>query len=184
MKYYIFLICTVMAMHTSAQNSMEGQQRWVYGGDIALAISNNTTIIGAAPTLGYRFTERLTAGGGFLYYYYRFRTTAGDYTTSIYGPSAFGRYTLANGLISEGDRLFFQSDYYLVNTEYLQSYSPSTGEIVYGRDWIPQWFMGGGYYTSLGGNVYGGLMVMWDVIGDSRAPFQNPMIRGGISIGI
>ncbi|WP_306640514.1 hypothetical protein [Sanyastnella coralliicola] len=168
----------------SDNNNMAGQQRWVFGGDIALSFGTNITVIGAAPSVGYRFTERLTAGGGFLYYYYRFRDNLGEFSTSIYGPQLFGRFTAFQDLISDGDRLFLQTDFYNINTEFLQVVETDPLTVEQRRDWVPQWFVGGGYYTSIGGNVFAGLTVMWDVIGDSRAPFQSPLIRGGISFGL
>lgn len=183
MRALITLLLALAGLGATAQTAADEawkQNRWVFGGNAALAFGNNFTVIGAAPTAGYRFTERLTLGAGGLYFYQRWRTFNGVVrATQIYGPQAYGRFNVAQGLISDGDRLFIQSDYYLVSTE---AFSPI--ELDFSRVWVPQWFVGGGYFTQLGGNLFGGIMVMWDVIGDTRAPFPNPMIRAGVSLGL
>ncbi len=173
----LLITCTLFA---EAQDDAWKQNRWVVGGNVALSLGSNFTVIGASPTVGYRLTERFTAGLGGLYFYQRWRTFGGgSYSTQIYGPQAYGRMLIAQDLFSNGDRLFFQTDYYLVSTE---AYSLIDDD--FRRLWLPQWFVGGGYYVRIGGNTFAGLMVMWDVIADSRAPFPNPMIRGGVSIGL
>lgn len=172
----LLMFCTLLA---HAQDDAWKQNRWVFGGNAALAFGTNFTVIGAAPTVGYRFTERITAGGGGLYFYQRWQTFGQARSTQIYGPQAFARIRVANNLISEGDRVFLQSDFYHVNTE-----SFSVFDQGFQRLWVQQWFVGGGYYMQVGRNTFAGLMVMWDVIADRRAPFPNPMIRGGVSFGL
>ncbi len=170
----------VGAFALCAQDDAWKQNRWVFGGNAALAFGNDFTVIGAAPTVGYRFTERFTAGGGGLYFYQRWRTWGGAMrSTQIYGPQAFARIRVANDLFSTGDRLFLQSDYYLVNTESFSRFDNS-----FERIWVQQWFAGAGYFMQVGNNTFAGLMVMWDLIADRRAPFPNPMIRGGVTFGI
>lgn len=183
MRTLCTLLLVLFGFSAAAQTATDDawkQNRWVFGGNAALAFGNTFTVIGAAPTAGYRVTERLTLGAGGLYFYQRWRTFNNQVrSTQIYGPQAYGRFNVAQGLISDGDRLFIQSDYYLVSTE---AFSPL--ELDFSRVWVPQWFVGGGYFTQLGGNLFGGVMVMWDVIGDTRAPFPNPMIRAGVSFGL
>lgn len=182
---FLFFVCACRLLSVaqdgnSSVNGLQGQNRWVFGGNVALSFGSNFTVIGAAPTVGYRFTERLTAGAGALYFYQAGQTFGGQrFDFSIYGPQAFARYVVGQSVISEGDRLAFQSDAYLVNTEVYDPFADT-----FGRDWIPQLFVGGGYFTPVGGRTFMGLMVMWDVIQDRNAPFANPMIRGGVSIGI
>jgi hypothetical protein len=180
MKGIFTLLLLMAGLVLTAQDDAWKQNRWVFGGNAALAFGTDFTVIGAAPTVGYRFTERITAGGGGLYFYQRWRTWGGGMrSTQIYGPQGFARIRLANNLISEGDRLFLQSDYYLVNTEAF-----SLIDQRFDRVWVAQWFVGGGYFMQVGRNMFAGLMVMWDVIDDRRAPFPNPMIRGGVSFGL
>lgn len=183
MRTLLILSACLLSFASFAQekNSIPPEERWVFGGNIALAISTNSTVIGAAPTVGYRVTERLTTGAGFMYFYQSWRSPYGTITNSIYGPQAYARFTAFRDLVSDGDRLFLQSDYYVINTDY---YDALAIEPAWKRGWIPQWYVGGGYYTSLGGRLFGGLTVMWDLIQDRRAPFANPLIQGGISVGI
>lgn len=178
-----FLVAAVLELFAQVQQQPQGLskgERWVFGGNIALGFGNTYTVIGASPTVGYRFTERFTAGAGAIYFYQRWSSAfGGSRSTSIYGPQAFARFQVAQNLFSEGDRLFAQTDYYLVNTE---TYSVVNER--FERLWIQQWFVGGGYYLQIGSRMFAGIMVMWDVIADRRAPFPNPMIRGGVSFGL
>lgn len=176
MKWILSLVLALGLTFCQAQDQkMAPEDRWVFGGNVALGFSNNLTIIGANPTVGYRLTERLTLGAGAAYYYQRFL----NQSTSIYGPQAFGRFLLAQDLLGAGDRLFLQSDYYYISNEAYNFFNEE-----YERIWVPQWFVGGGYYTQLSGRLFAGIIVMWDLIDDRRAAFPNPLIRGGVSIGL
>ena len=186
MRYLFLCICLICATTLSAQKQdkepIPPSERFVYGGNVALSFGTNFTVIGASPTIGYRVTERLTAGVGGMYFYQSWRSPLGGRSSnSLYGPQAYARFMVAQDLINDGDRLFAQSDYYNTNSAY---YDVLQQEPAWTRGWIPQWFVGGGYYTTLGGRMYGGLTVMWDLIQDRNAPFVNPLIQGGVSIGL
>lgn len=177
----VMLLAAELAAQSASQPpSMSPNERWVFGGNVALGFGNTFTVIGASPTIGYRFTERFTAGGGAIYFYQRWSTAfGGSRSTSIYGPQAFARFQIAQDIVREGDRLFAQTDYYLVNTETYNVFNER-----FERLWVQQWFVGGGYYMQVGRRMFAGVMVMWDVVADRRAPFPNPMIRGGVSFGL
>lgn len=181
MKNIVFLVVFLTSLSALGQTSQPkvAGNRWVFSGNVALQFSGTQTLVGASPTAGYRLTERLTAGAGYMYYYYSFRSPGISYSTSIHGPQAYARFSLFDGLLQEGDRLFIQSDYYYVSSQY---FDPFRDTLV--RGWIPQWYVGGGYYANLGGRLYAGLSVMFDLIDDPNAAFPNPMIGGGISIGL
>lgn len=179
MKKTLTVLLVFVCLAGYAQDDAWKQNRWVFGGNAALAFGTDLTVIGAAPTVGYRLTERFTAGGGGLYFYQRWRTFGGMRSTQIYGPQAFARFRVANDLFQTGDRLFLQSDYYLVNTESFSQFDQD-----FERVWVEQWFVGGGYFMQIGNNMFAGLLVMWDLVADRRAPFPNPMIRGGVTFGI
>lgn len=149
--------------------------RWVFGGNVS-AVFGNTTFVGANPSIGYRLTPKLTAGAGGMYYYWK---PGGFSGTSIYGPTSFMRLNIGQSLFTEGDRLFAQTDYYVLNT---RVYNPIADQ--FNRDWIQQFFVGGGYYLRIGQNVFAGVTVQVDLIQDPNSFFQSPFIGGGISVGL
>lgn len=169
--------CSNHAFSQAKENEkpkVEGN-RWVFGGNIS-AQFGNTTFVGANPSVGYRLTNRLTAGAGGMYYYWDQRGFEG---ASIYGPTMYARMGIANNLLSEGDRLFAQTDFYYLNVPTYNLFDlPNT------RTWVPQWFVGGGYYLQIGNNVYAGLTVQYDIIQDPNAFFGSTFIGGGISVGL
>ncbi|MDP4827900.1 MAG: hypothetical protein NWR73_09455 [Flavobacteriales bacterium] len=174
----VFVACTLIAFGQQKEPKVSGN-RWVFGGNVALSFTTNGFLIGASPTVGYRFTERLTAGGGGLYYYQSIRGFGQNYTASIYGPQLYARFVVGQSILQDGDRLFLQSDYYNINSKY---YNPLNDE--FSRIWVPQWYVGGGYFFQIGNNVFAGVNIMYDLIDDPNAAFPNPMIQGGISVGL
>ncbi len=77
----------------------------VIGGSVSLSFGT-TTFIYLAPTVGYKFTDNLIAGPGFIYQYTKFnQITQGntilreEFESSIYGPKAFFNYILADRFI-------------------------------------------------------------------------------------
>lgn len=175
------LVLTALSFNSTEAYSQEKEKpkvegnRWVFGGNIS-AQFGNTTFVGANPTVGYRLTNKLTAGAGGMYYYWKPGAFEG---TSIYGPTLYSRLMIANDLLSEGDRLFAQTDFYYLNT---RSFNPFADQ--FERTWVPQWFVGGGYYLQVGNNVFIGATVQYDLIQDPNAFFNPLFIGGGISVGL
>lgn len=174
----LFILSALFANAQEKEPKVAGN-RWVFGGNVALSFSGNGLLVGASPTVGYRITERLTAGGGGMYYYQQFRSNGFSYESSIYGPQAYVRFVVGEGILQSNDRLFLQTDYYNINSKYYNFQSEA-----FARIWVPQWYVGGGYFMEIGNNVFIGLNVMYDLIDDSRAAFPNPLIQGGITFGI
>jgi len=177
----ILLVLTVVSFCSTDAISQENEKpnvegnRWVFGGNIS-AQFGNTTFLGANPTVGYRLTNRITAGAGGMYYYWKPGTFEG---TSIYGPTLYSRIMIASSLLSEGDRLFAQTDFYYLNTRSFNYFADQ-----FERTWVPQWFVGGGYYIQVGNNVFLGATVQYDLIQDPNAFFNSVFIGGGISVGL
>lgn len=142
------------------------------GGDIS-ANFGTVTLIGASPLIGYRITERWSAGIGGTYLYFAQNIDGfGRYSTSIYGGNVFSRYLIT-------DQIFAQSEYHILNLEAYDFVSNSLG-----RKNIPIWYVGGGYRQQIGGNSFIMIMVLLDLIDDINSPYSNPQIRGGISVGL
>jgi hypothetical protein len=130
------------------------------GGNFGLQFGT-VTYIDISPMVGYRFTDRFTAGPGFTYRYLKVRGFEGS---SIYGGSAFARYLI-------GSQFFVQSQYESLNTPYY----PGNGEER--RDWVSGFFVGGGLYQSLGRRGAVLLSAMYNLMYDNvRSPYNSPWV--------
>ncbi len=109
--------------------------KWAPGGNFSLQFGT-ITYVEVSPMVGYRFTDKFTAGPGFTYRYFKIR---GFEASSIYGPRAFARYVI-------GRQFFVQSEY-----ENL-SVAIATGDPrePITREWVPGLFIGGGLFQPIG----------------------------------
>ncbi len=68
--------------------------RLVFGGDIGLSVGNYT-YVNVSPAVGYRITDRLTAGLGPIYIYQSDKYY--DYESSMYGVKLITSFTVLRG---------------------------------------------------------------------------------------
>lgn len=151
------------------------RERIVFGSDFGLSFGT-FTYIKLAPTVGYRITNRFTAGLGPIYIYARDKYY--DYETSIYGGKAYGLFVIYQGTQKEnnygiGDLMLYAENE-VINTE---RYKPS------GRIWIDNLLLGGGLYQSLGGRFGVSILVLWDVTQNIYSPYyrSNPVFKFGFN---
>lgn len=181
MKRIIVLALLALSLQGTSQKE-EGQKgfdpdRLFFGGDITLNISSGITAIGASPLVGYRITDRWSAGVGVTYLYYSVDFgLAGKYSTSIYGGNVFTRVFVI-------DNIFAQTEFHIVNTDAAE-YDPVADEVSIVRRNVPLWYVGGGVRIPMGGNAFGAITGMWDLIDDPYSPYANPNIRIGFIFGL
>jgi hypothetical protein len=156
------------------------QNRIFFGGGLGLQFGS-VTYIEVSPIVGYRVTEKLSAGAGLRYIYSKynddyFSNLSRGYETSIYGWSVFGRYFII-------PNLFAHAEFEMLNLEVPTGIS-STGEYKLDRDWISSTFVGGGYAQPLGGRSAILLSVLWNLTEETYTPYSNPLFRVGITVGL
>lgn len=173
MKKLIFFSLILFTFEASAQyeaaSSGSGGDKWYTGGGIVLSFSNNFTAVGVNPILGYNFTEKLSAGVGANISYFK----SGSYATTIVGGNLFSRYLIT-------DAIFAQTEFHMTSVD-VAAFAIDDSESK--REWIPAWFIGGGYRESIGDNIFINLTVLFDIIDDPKSPYSNPYITGGVSVG-
>ncbi|MFT4679513.1 MAG: hypothetical protein ACI84C_000400 [Flavobacteriales bacterium] len=152
------------------------KDRLYFGGGIQASFGNQVTVLGLAPLVGYKWTDKFSTGLGINYTYFSVRSSVGRLTSSIYGGHVFGRYIFF-------ENFFAQSEFHLVSSDVPQ-YDDLTRTFTQGRLTIPMLYVGAGYRVSLGGRVYATLSVLYDVIDHRYSPYSNPFMRGGIAIGL
>lgn len=141
--------------------------RVYYGGGLGLQFGT-LTMINISPDIGYKITQRYSAGIGLRYIYFADRRYIPAVTSSIYGASVFNRFLITSFL-------FAHAEYEVLNGAW--DYSTSR------RFFIANVWVGGGIRQSVGGAGLN-LMILWNINKSPYSPFPSPQIRGGISIGI
>jgi hypothetical protein len=93
-------------------------RRLTFGGNIWPQFGNPTRI-DIQPLLGYRFTNKLTAGVGVNYHYYRIKfqnSAIPPFKQSFYGGRAFGQYSVIDGLFLWAEVDGTQGNYFNIET--------------------------------------------------------------------
>jgi hypothetical protein len=158
------------------QKPAKKQQAPIYkrvylGGHMSLTVGSYTRI-GVYPLLGYKFTPKLSGGLKIGYEYVRDNRYASTYESSNYGGSIFARYRVI-------PRLYLHVEYEQFSYELYNSDGTSN------REWVPFFYVGGGYSQPLGRHVWLTAQVLFDVLQDERSPYNrwDPIFSVGVAAG-
>jgi hypothetical protein len=138
------------------------------GGNLGLQFGT-VTFIDVSPLIGYRFTNKISAGVGVTYQYYHYRDKLYDFETNVYGGKVFGRYNFT-------DYLFGHVEYEYLN---LEAYDYQRRRVDVGS-----LLAGGGYIQRIGQNSGIVAMILYNFTESVYTPYQNPIIRVGVIIGL
>jgi hypothetical protein len=150
--------------------------RVVFGGNFGASFSSNESVVALSPSVGYRITERLTAGTGVIYQYNRIKLPPYDFTFHNYGARFYGTYQLLPAVI-------LHTEYELLELEYITVNASGVPDGTLRRQ-IGSFFVGGGYRQNLGGNSVVDIMVLYNLTESAYTPYSNPIIRIGFGIGL
>jgi hypothetical protein len=143
------------------------KERVVLGGNLGLAFGTNT-FLQVAPQVGYRLTPNFMAGVGGGYTYYKYGNFGAE---SLYSISGWSRLNVFEGI-------FLCTELESVNCTVYDRYNRAT------RENVPLWLVGLGYASGSGDGLGVSMQLMFDLIGDTRSPYANPLIRGGVLFAI
>ncbi len=136
------------------------------GGGIG-ATFGDLTYFEISPTVGYYLTDNILAGIGGTYIYYS--DNVNKYKTNIYGGSIFTQYLFKDiPILAHAETNLM--NYFSYNR---QERINAVGV-----------FLGGGLKQQMGGRSYLSILVLWDINETQDSFYPNPIIRGGISIGL
>lgn len=135
-----------------------------FGGNLGVQFGTITNI-DVSPLIGYEITQRLSAGLGATYKYYK--NNSYDISTYIYGGRVFSRIQIFKMLF-----LHFEIEPLNIEDFYFDY-----GE----RKWITNVNVGAGYVQPLGKRSSINLMVLWNINETTLSPYENPIIRVGFS---
>jgi hypothetical protein len=141
--------------------------RVTVGGGLG-ATFGDLTYFEISPTVGYYLTDQLLAGVGATYIYYS--DNIYKYKTNIYGGTIFTQY-------------LFKDMPILAHAETnLMNYFSFDRQARINAIGV---FLGGGLKQQIGdGRSYLSILILWDVNESKDSFYPNPIIRGGISIGL
>jgi len=161
-KYTTLIVLLLLAGLLSAQETETRlSDKLFLGGSFGLQFGTETQIA-LYPQVGYKITPKLIVGLGATYKYYN--NSAYEYSTSIYGGSAFSRFIVL-------PEFFLHAE-----LEYM-SFEPWGAE----RRWVTPVLLGGGYRQPFGERAAATLSILWDVNESAFSPYQNPIVRMGFS---
>lgn len=155
------------------------QKRLFIGGGIGFGISSYATSLMIAPVVGYRLTPDVDIGTRLNYTYYRFNDSPLKYTTNNYGAGFYARYYLF--FFSD---LFIHAEYEALNYEQVYVNNLTLEVDHKERVWVSSLFLGGGYRQWVGQNAFVGITVLWNILDSLDSPYNNPIFRIGVGVGI
>ncbi len=144
------------------------KERLVFGGDVILSFSNQATALGATPLIGYKVSERYTAGVGVSYIYYGYSS----FRDNRFGVQLFNRFRVTNELFVHGE---------FEHLTFTRKFDDKR-EPPFTRN-FPAVLVGGGYRQQVGGNAAINFTVLYDVLQDENSLYNRPILRGGVSMG-
>lgn len=142
------------------------------GGGIGLTFGT-VTIIDVSPIIGYRFTEKLSVGIGGIYKYYNDKQFTHPDKRTIFGGSAFSKYYVTENIFAhvEYEYITYKTDFY--------SY-------FHNEEQVSEWGLlaGGGYRQKLANKTYVYAMILYNFNETQYPPYENPVIRVGVELGL
>jgi hypothetical protein len=151
-------------------------QRIFYGGDLGLSFGT-LTYIAVNPVIGYRLTNRLSAGLGANYTYAK--SNFYNYQGSMYGGNVFASYAVIKDLgkaipMYEGSGILLYAEYNVMN---ISNYYDFPGTSI---KYIDSPMMGPAFQTPIGSRSYMLIMVLFNFNESSMSPFPNPVIKASV----
>jgi len=168
-----------------AVKDLQFNQRLVYGGGFGMQFGN-VTLLDFSPSVGYRVSDQLTLGTGISYKYnhidqYTLDLNSGrwyDYNSNVYGGSVWGQYYILKNIFAHAEIEQLRIDYRFTS---VSSTEPTM--VKDGVD-VTSVLVGGGYRQPLGGRVFFNILVLFNLNETDFSPYNNPIIRAGISVGM
>lgn len=139
------------------------------GGNVG-AQFGTITFVEVSPLLGYKITDKISAGIGATYQYYHYKDRYYDLETDVYGGRIFGRYLF-------NDFLFGHIEYEYLNLEAF--------DFQRRRVDVESLLAGGGYIQRISDHVGVVAMLLYNFTESVYTPYAGPFIvRVGVNIGI
>lgn len=173
MKTLLSILFSVLLITVSAQEKLA--DRIYFGGGFGFSANSNQTNVSLSPQVGYKITDRYSAGIGIIYQYVGIKQP--KVSVNNYGWSLFNRFNITEQFFAfaEFERLLF---------EHFISVNPERKE----RLGYNSLLIGGGYSEQLSRSASFSVTALYNVlydVTDDPQPYNSPLvIRAGIGLGI
>lgn len=177
----------VVSLYSQDEDRYEAPGKIYIISEFGLVVGNVISI-DVGPAVGYHLTERISAGIGGRYEFFR---KIDDFTreelirTDIFGGRVFTRALLVPDLrdiipfnIPLG--IVAQAEFEVLSLE--NEAFGSDPDITEGRFWYPAILAGGGITQQTSERSYMNFLVLWELTNSSNSPYFNPLIRFGFQI--
>jgi len=158
-------------------------QKLIFGGGLSLGLGTVTTL-GVSPIIGYRITDRVSAGIGMGYQYMRIKdyyASGYDYKASILYPSAWARCLVFRNFFVQAE---FEHDFQTFNN---YEFDPGgSGAVVTVKEKYDNnaLLLGAGLRQPVTQNSSFVIMGLYDVIQDPNSPYLGQIdFRFGFNVG-
>jgi hypothetical protein len=172
MKKLIVILLLLVTLEGIAQKS-NWSDRVFFGGGFGFNGGTDFISVSLFPQLGYRITDRLSAGVGGMYQYVNFR--AANVELQNYGGSVFSRY------------IVFQNIFVTTEYEYLTFEVPLNGSFnETDRLGFNSWFAGAGLAQPISRNASFVIVGLYNLLYDpaESSPYDSPFVfRVGVNVG-
>ncbi|HRG53259.1 MAG TPA: hypothetical protein PLL00_10515 [Bacteroidia bacterium] len=141
------------------------------GGNVGFQIGNEA-YAEISPILGCRITDKFSAGIGFTYQYYRFKSAQYELVSNVFGGKVFGRYFFTNYLFGHGEFEHLNLDAF--------DFYPQKRRVD-----VESVLAGGGYFQRFSEASNSGLfaMILYNFTESAYTPYSNPIVRIGFNLG-
>lgn len=174
----LFLISfAAIAGDTDDEDQKDRKPRFYAGGNLGLQFGN-VTLIDASPWLSYRPIQQLAIGVGGTYKYYRYNLLDQHVTRSYYGGRVFSRYYPKSQSIDFLNAFFLHAEYEKLKLTF------GNNEADISNQNVDALFGGVGYQIPLGRYVFGDIYLLYDFLKSGYSPYENPVLRVGVSVGL
>jgi hypothetical protein len=146
------------------------RDRVFVGGNIGFQFGT-VTFAEVSPLIGYRFTDKISAGIGATYQYYKYKDPTYQLETNVYGGRVFARYFFT-------DYLFAHAEYEHLNLEAYNSRPKKRVD-------VESLLVGGGYFQRISDSNSGiYIMLLYNLTESIYTPYSNPIVRIGVNLGL
>lgn len=174
MRSFVTIVFLSFVLLVSGQSKLS--DKIYYGGGGGFSTSSNQTNISIFPQIGYKITDRYSAGVGISYQYVKIKRPI-DTSLSNFGWSVFNRFNVTN-------QFFGYAEFERLTFEYFTSFDPERTE----KSAFNSLLIGAGYSEQIGGRASFNVMALYNVLYDESVtprPYNSPwVLRAGLGIGV
>ncbi len=173
MRVFLSVLSISLALSAFSQNRGGLTDKVYFGGGFGFNAGTNFTNISVSPLVGYKITDRLSAGISITYQYNDYKNVDASFTH--YGGGLFSRFMIT--------RQFFATAEY----EYLTIEFPTSADFKNtDREGFSSMFVGGGFAQPIGRNASFTIIGLYNLLYEDtgNSPYDNPFIvRAGFNVG-